>query len=257
MRITLLLGFLTLISSGRTTNEVLILKFNRCLAESPVGITIKANSILEEFTFCAKYNFRFLRESLLMGFDEDTHFRMNFEEQLASFKFVGEYFFYNIENLNIKPDKWQNLCISVSISHNQLKIVLNGEILGDEEKVDLSKKKLLINTLWVGGSEPRDLLGSEGERPWFTNQRLEGSLTDVQFWNESLSIDIMKSITKSGTITNNIPVPELFSWLTFKMKSNTSCVQYIMMDEKDVLFQEDSQNSVLIEYLTDLNGPQA
>ena len=141
MGITLLLGLLTLISSGRTTNEVLILKFNRCLAESPVGITIKANSILEEFTFCAKYNFRFLRESLLMGFDQDTYFQIDFEEKLAIFKIVGEYFFYNIENQNIQPDKWQNLCIYVSISQNQIKIILNGETLGDEEKVDLSNKK--------------------------------------------------------------------------------------------------------------------
>ena len=75
-----------------------------------------------------------------MGFDEDTHFRIDFEEKLAIFKFAGEYFFYNIENQNIKPGKWQNLCISVSISQNQIMIVLNGKILGEEEKVDFSNK---------------------------------------------------------------------------------------------------------------------
>ena len=129
----LLLVLLNLLHSGSSSNEVLILKYNQCL-DPPVGIAIKANSDIKEFTFCAKYNFRFLRESLLMGFDENTYFwMMDFEEKMAVFKFAGEMFFVDFENQNIKPDKWQNLCISVSVYHNQIKIVLNGESLFEEE----------------------------------------------------------------------------------------------------------------------------
>ena len=79
MGMILLLVLFTILRLGSTSNEVLIMKFIKCLDESPVSITIKANSDLEEFTFCAKYNFRFLRESLLMGFDQDQerHFGSN------------------------------------------------------------------------------------------------------------------------------------------------------------------------------------
>ena len=63
---------------------------------------------------------------------------------------------------------------------------------------------------------------SEEMLPWFANLRLVGAIADVQFWNESLSFDILKSITKDGK-TNIAPKPGLFSWSTFKMKSYILC----------------------------------
>ena len=69
-------------------------------------IPIKTNSGLKEFTFCAKYNFRFIRESLLMGFDIHTYlFVMAFGEKIAIFKFAGSFFYFDFENQNIKPDE--------------------------------------------------------------------------------------------------------------------------------------------------------
>ena len=178
-----------------------------------------------------------------MGFNKDTYFwMMDFEEKLALLKFAGAVFFLDFANQDIKPDEWQNLCISVSVYHNQIKIVMNGEILFDEKEVDLSNKKVLSDKLWLGGSG--------GSKPWFTNRRLEGTITDMHLWNESLSFDFLKSITKTGTIIT-APVPDLFSWSTFEMESNISCVEYIMKDE---LFHEKSQTNILIEYLADFNS---
>ena len=108
------------------------------------GIPMTTNSFLKEFTFCAKYNVKFLRESLLMGFDETTYLlMMAFEEKMAVFKFVGSYFYFDFENQIIVPDEWQNLCISVSRRLNQMKIVLNGENLPEilkEVEANISNK---------------------------------------------------------------------------------------------------------------------
>ena len=119
----LLVVLLSLFDLGSCSNEIFILKYNKC--KYPLeGIPMTTNSYLKEFTFCAKYNFRFVRESLLMGFDETTYLLvMAFEEKMAIFKFTGSYFYFDFDNQKIKPDEWQNLCISVSVHHNHANIV--------------------------------------------------------------------------------------------------------------------------------------
>ena len=91
-----------------------------------VGIPIKSSSPLNEFSFCGKYRFKFLRESILMYMDgTESHLRlMNFEEKVGIIEhnLVG-YFFY-FQNQTMKPDSWQHICLS--ISDDFITLVLNG-----------------------------------------------------------------------------------------------------------------------------------
>ena len=123
---------LNLVYMGMSYDQFLIMKYtqgNDCHDPIvPAPLTSNSASALKEFTYCGKYSFRFLRESLLMGLDSSTYlWMMNYEDKMASVKAFGKYVFFYYENQIIKPDQWQHFCMSVSL--HQVKIVLNGEIL--------------------------------------------------------------------------------------------------------------------------------
>ena len=115
-----------------------------------VGIPIKSSSPLNEFSFCGKYRFKFLRESILMYMDgTESHLRlMNFEEKVGIIEhnLVG-YFFY-FQNQTMKPDSWQHICLSTS--DDFITLVLNGEVVykaSPSKKPDEPKE----TNLWLGG----------------------------------------------------------------------------------------------------------
>ena len=64
-------------SPGNCSNQVTVLKYkggNEC-SNTLVGVPIKSTSPtsqLDDFTFCGKYYFKFLRESFLMGMEPDV-----------------------------------------------------------------------------------------------------------------------------------------------------------------------------------------
>ena len=232
-----------------TDHQPLIIKYNqRNDCQNPlVGIPIKSNnSSLKEFTFCGKFNFRFLRESILMGFDKKTYlwWMMNYDEKMGALKVHGKYVFFYYKTQRIRPDQWQHFCISVSSS--QVKIVLNGEILRNVTK-DFSSKEIAKDRIWIGGVEGNS---------WHLKQRFEGEMTDIHLWNKSLEFHHLTSITSNEKFNNNVPSPDLFTWITFEMQSNnnTSCVEYMRLKENAELYLKESKKNVLIEYFTDFNS---
>ena len=240
-----------MIHSAICTDQPLIIKYNqRNDCQNPlVGIPIKSNSSLKEFTFCGKYNFRFLRESILMGFDRQTYlwWMMNYDEKMGALKVHGKYVFFYYKTQKIRPDQWQHYCISVSSS--QVKIVLNGDILLNVT-MDFSSKEIAKDKIWIGGVEGNS---------WHLTQRFEGEMTDIHLWNKSLEFHHLTSITskspKSSRRLNNAPTPDLFTWKTFEMQSsNTSCIEYTRLEENEELYLEQSRKNVLIEYFTDFNS---
>ena len=74
---------------GICSNKVAILRnkdIGNCSnCNCTVGIPIKSNSLLNEFTFCGKYNFKFLRDYVLMYMNApQIYIRiMDFEEKVG------------------------------------------------------------------------------------------------------------------------------------------------------------------------------
>ena len=64
-------------SQGNCGNQVSVLKYKggKTCASTLVGIPIKStssrSSVIDEFTFCGQYYFRFLRNSVLIGMEPD------------------------------------------------------------------------------------------------------------------------------------------------------------------------------------------
>ena len=243
LRIDQVLSILYLIHLVTSNDQVLVLKYNK-RHECPNSLVELPVPSMRELTFCGKYNLRFLRNCHLMGFDKDSYlWLMNYDEKMAALKMYGEFIFFNFKNqTSMEPDCWQHFCFSVST--NQVKIALNGEIL-HHETVDFTSERIKSGTLWLGGTE---------DYAWGMMRRLEGAMTDVNLWNTSLEFQHLISITSSNDTIEVKPPPNIFSWATLKIKPNTSCVEYITLDKNDELFKEKQHKNILIEYNTDFNS---
>ena len=129
-------------SLGNCSEQVSVLEYkggNEC-ASDLVGVPIKSTpsmtSLFEEFTFCGKYYFRFLRYSNLMGIEPDLILKIrDFEKERGFLMYQGAYYWFNFPNQTVTPDSWQYICLA--ITSTQIKIVWNGEILLSDPKVDL------------------------------------------------------------------------------------------------------------------------
>ena len=240
MKMLLLLLFLNLVFSAVCNDQVLILKYNRrddC-AKSLVDLPIK--SAMMEFTFCGKYSFKFLRSSVLMGFDFNTFFGMNYENGMARVKIYGSISYINLTNHSLKPDQWQHLCFSASSNH--VLIVMNGVLLKNET---IHYTDITFGRMWIGG-----FLGSK----FYEERRMEGAITEVHIWNETLEASYLVSITSNAVVASNIiQPPALFSWQKLKVKYNTSCIEYIMLDRNDESFDENSEKIALMDHLADFD----
>ena len=245
MKFSLFLLLLNLVHMGMSSDQILIMKYTQGIAYDCPSVTvpIATNSVLDEFTYCGKYSFRFLRESVLMALDGSTYlWMMNYEDKMAAVKAFGKYVFFYYENQIIKPDQWQHFCVSISL--HQVKVVLNGEIICNAI-VNLRSKEIEYDKLWIGGLE---------KSQWHKERRFEGSITDVHMWNKSLEFHHLTSITSKDKSSHEAPSPDLFTWTTFKTSNDSSCVKYIMLDQMEELLLEKSQTNVLIEYLADFNA---
>ena len=137
-----------------------------------VGIPIKSNSFLTEFTFCGRYRFKFLKEAILMYMDipEISIRFLDFEEQLGILKHNDVGYFFNFPNQTMIPHSWQHICLSVSIT--SMKFVLNGEIVLSTQLKSV-QNDFKEATLWLGGENK--------QKNMF--RRFEGMITDVYLWN--------------------------------------------------------------------------
>ena len=245
----LLLILMNMANQGNCSNQVSVLKYkkgNEC-SNALIGVPIKSISstlslLLEEFTFCGKYYFRFLDNSFLMGVEPDLILSIwNFERIHGYLLYQGTYYTYNFDNQTVTPDSWQYVCLA--ISSIQTKIVWNGEILFSNPIVDVSKEKIKATRIWLGGAS-----FSIQE----TNRRFEGIIANPNFWNYSLQDDDLILITTN----NNETVISKYDLLSNITPKNSSCLDYLILDENDVLFQAHNQHAhnILIEYKTDFDS---
>ena len=154
------------------------------LVEIPI---IKKHLPIQEFTFCGRYNFKYLKDSVLMNLEQPlTYLRiMNFEEKMGILYHEDAGHFFYFPNQTIMPDQWQFICLARYLK--SMKVVLNGEIvfdstansIGNEKSSDADKK------LYLGGQPEAKL----------KHRRFEGIITDAHFWNTSLKIDDITKLT--------------------------------------------------------------
>ena len=242
---------LLILCKTSSATEITVLKYdktdNNGCTNPIVEVPMSPNSIKKDFTFCGQYNFRFLREAILMGLEPNTYlWIMNFEEKNAGLKYHGDYYFFDFKNQNIIPNEWQHLCLAISL--NQIKIVLNGEILLNKT-INIISSDEQNGKMWFGGFQ--------GSSKWYRDTRLEGLITDINVWNQSLEFQNLITISTRNSPTNTevLPTPDLFLWSTFEIQLNTSsCVEYLILEENNELFQKNHQQINLIEYLTDFDS---
>ena len=189
VKIILLLILIIVTSSGNCSNQVSVLKYkggHEC-SNALVGVPIKSTStpsINEEFTFCGKYYFRFLRSTCLMGMEPDLMLKItNFEKNLGFLMDQAVYYKFTFPNQTITPDSWQYLCLA--ISSMKIKIVLNGHILLSDLKLDFPTEEIKDTKLWLGGA-----LFSDKE----PNRRLGGMIANANFWDVALRSESKKMI---------------------------------------------------------------
>ena len=176
---------------GTCTNKVPILinkQVNDCLnCECTVGIPIKSTSILNEFTFCGKYSFKFLKDAVLMYMNTpQVYIRMlNFEDKVGLLMHDLRTYFFSFANHTMKPDSWQHFCMSVKL--DSMKLVINGEIVFDAPPKTTMKTYKQTN-LWLGGENIPKLI----------NRRFKGMITDAYLWPESFEVDELILITNNN-----------------------------------------------------------
>ena len=215
------------------------------LVEIPI---IKKHLPIQEFTFCGRYNFKYLKDSVLMNLEQPlTYLRiMNFEEKMGILYHEDAGHFFYFPNQTIMPDQWQFICLARYLK--SMKVVLNGEIvfdstansIGNEKSSDADKK------LYLGGQPEAKL----------KHRRFEGIITDAHFWNTSLKIDDITKLTsvKSKVKAISSSPPPLFSLDSFKANpiTNNECFEQQILNENDEIFKDElhGENINLIEFLT-------
>ena len=232
-----LLLLLNVVYLGLCHNHVWLLKINRennCPSPDP-SVPIEPNFVINEFTFCGKYNFNFLRRSTLMSLGSTDIFleMYSFETKKVGLLYDSGYYFFDFQNQTFIPYEWYKICFAISM--NQLNVALNGET-SSNEKVGLEFKNIEKAPLWFGvqkhSSEPTG--------------RLEGSITDVYHWNKSLKVEHLSLITSNETIPD-LPPPDLFAWPPLDPISNQPCYEYLSVDENDELLQNDPAQKILLD----------
>ena len=231
---------------GLCSNKVAILRnkdIGNCSnCNCTVGIPIKSNSLLNEFTFCGKYNFKFLRDYVLMYMNApQIYIRiMDFEEKVGVLLHDNSGYFFFFPNQTIKPESWQYVCLSVT--PDSMKLVLNGEVVLDTSPNSVMDE-FKETYLWLGGE---NMLKRK-------HRRFEGIITRIYLWPESIRLDDLILITTANKSGESIAIQTLFSWKIFQLENNTpSCVEYEYLEENDPLFKESFQDKdmLLIEHLT-------
>ena len=215
--------------------------------ECIVGIPIKSSSLLNEFSFCGKYRFDFLKESLLMYMDgPESYIRFyDFEEKKGILKHNGISMFFSFQNQSMVPDNWQHVCMATT-NDGIVTLVLNGEILFEALLEGDSSEKIESN-LWLGGSNISS----------WKNRRLEGAMTDIHLWSKSLKVDDLILITTNRKASSSMSsATVLFSWKSFAITTSCPCIEYQLLDENDNIFEDSFKQEaiVLIEHPTTFNS---
>ena len=195
---------------GKCNTEVSILRYqsvnncpdNQCI----VGIPIKSRSVMNKFSFCGKYRFKYLRDSDLMHMDgPDTYIRlMDFEAKVGIIQHNTAGYFFSFKNQTLIPHTWQSICFMISA--DIITIVLNGEVVFDSSYE--TKTDLLETNLWLGG----------GNVPNRMYRRFQGEMTDLNLQSKPLTINDLILITTGSKSTESLSDTAIFEWNAWKME---------------------------------------
>ena len=251
MIITLLVIIMNRTNLGNCGKQVSVLKYkggNECssaLVEVPINSNSPTISLHHEITYCGSYYFRFLRKSVLMAIEPDIillirHFENKDGNVMdGNVLYHGLYYKFYFHNQTVTPESWQYVCLAISSS--MIKIVWNGEILLNKPKVDASKGKIKAMKIWLGGAI-------------FSNKikykRFEGMIANANYWKNALQDDYLIAITTNKTVS----ISANYDLLSCTIPKNSSCMDYLVLDENDVLFQGSHPENLLVEYKTDFDS---
>ena len=224
---------------GNCINQVMVLQYkvgDSC-SNALVGVPINSNSALEEFTFCGKYYFRFLRRSFLMSIKPALLLEISdFDLKKGEVFYHGAYYHFYLHNQNVTPDSWQYICLAVSKS--QITVIWNGKIQYRGHKLNVSSTEIKDMKIWLGGA----LSFSNS----IQNRRFEGMIVNINFWNSTLKDEDLISITTNKKIPVISEKNDLLSTINLR---NSSCIDYLILDENDVFFQDSKHSeNILIEF---------
>ena len=243
-----LLTLIYLLSPISCSSKELVLRYkggNECL-NNLAWIPIKSSTQLEKFTYCGKYYFRFLRPYvILMGLEPDTVLYISdFEAKSGTLKHGDIIYKFYFQNQIITPNSWQYICFAVSLNH--IKVILNGQFLLNDKRVNRSTNREIIDLkLWFGGA------------PFYNSKRIktrfEGMISKANLWNNSLKDNQLISITTNGIepIITSAAKYDIGSLIS--TEKNSTCIDYLIMDKNDTIFEMTVEKILLIEYETDVN----
>ena len=232
-------------SQGYCSSQLPVLKYKdgeEC-STALVGLSIQStSSILKEFTFCGNYNFRFIRECLLVGIEPDLVVKLwDFENNVGLLKYQGVYYRFYFSNQLLTPDSWQYICFTISSS--QIRIVWNGKIVPSDPLVNLTHKEIKSTKIWLGGATFSDL----------QNKRFGGMIANISFWNDALQDNDLISITNNE---NNVLSSKKYDLHFNTIPKNPLCID--ILDESEVLFHNlKAENDLLIQYKTNFNSSKS
>ena len=157
-RIQLLLILFNMANLGNCSNhQVSVLKYKggKECENDLVGVPIKSTSLMtslvEEFSICGMFSFRYLQKSYLIGIEPSSVLRIwDFNTNSANLVHQGTFYRFYFVNQTVTPDSWQNICLA--ISPTLMKIAWNGEIMLSKTRVDLLKEESTNVRVWLGGA---------------------------------------------------------------------------------------------------------
>ena len=250
--IILSLILFSMLTQGNCSNQLKVLKYidgnecERALVGIPINSTASTSSLFDEFTFCGKYYFRFLRRSFLMSMEPDLILDIfDFEDKKGYLFYQGAYYQFTFKHQTVTHDSWHYICLA--ISSTKVKIAWNGEILLSIPKLDLPTAEIISTTLWLGGA-----LFFDNE---YGLRRFGGMIVNAHFWSNALQDNDLISITSDN---KNVIRLANYDLLSNTIPRNSSCVNYLILDENDILFQDvqgwSQLENLLIEYKTDFDS---
>ena len=159
---TRFLFFCIMFHMGKCKNDVSVLQYKTgdgfdCINSKDsavVGVPIKTKLGLNEYTFCGKFRFKFMKDVVLMYIKEPyTYIRMmDFGENKGIVKVDGLGYFFFFPNQTLIPDQWQHVCFAVSL--NSMQVFLNGElVLNKSRPRDPIENDVLNAILYLGGQQ--------------------------------------------------------------------------------------------------------
>ena len=238
--------FCMVISSSKSMNAVEFLDKPNCSENGivlPIMQQINAE-IINEMTLCLRFKMKFLKPTILVSWGKLHHvtlFDFNKKNGFISFNnFVWMFLWTD----DILPNQWHHFCYS--FAKNSIWIILDGKLLHDD-MLDLPDINLNLGSGYV--LSLGTVKGPSVSSLTNVQNKFIGEMTEVNFWNQGLTIQNMIDTTSKCNGTVNAE-PDLFKWSDLDMSGQfTICFVSREVNRKLELCtaEENKKKLILIE----------